>query len=245
MKLKDNEITSGLSELWEDVKNNLKIVLILTGIAALIAIFLSGFIMQHLATLVNLRDTVTLLGCIKYGLKYGLILTIVIFILFMIVAYKLSRSFRKDYIKDKEGNFEISKSGVHGKAHWQTDKEKEECFHLGNTSALGKNITDNDSAFTGNILGKDKKGRLYSIKDLPGQNKNCLIVGSAGSGKSDAILINWIYQTMARNESIIVTDSKGSIFSRTYRIAKEEGYVVKVLNLKGSELKNSDGCHCA
>ena len=77
----------------------------------------------------------------------------------------------------------------------------------------------------------------------PGQlsNENHLYYGSPGSGKSAAIVKTKIYQGLRRGESMIVTDTKGDLYRRTVSVAHKVGYNVRVLNLKTTELKNSDG----
>ena len=149
-------------------------------------------------------------------------------------GYRFHKVTKKDYYVDREGNFLVSKQGLHGKAHWQTEKEREQCFNR------SKDIED----LMGDILGMDDEGRLYTLReDLVGINRNKCIFGTPGSGKSAAIIENDILQCIRRGESAIITDSKGDLYRRLSQKARDAGYVVKVLNLKSNELKNSDAFH--
>ena len=84
---------------------------------------------------------------------------------------------------------------------------------------------------------------LYALKDnLPSINAHMVVFGSSGAGKSAALVKGMIYQGLKRGKSLIVTDSKGDLYADTAALAKKYGYDVKMLNLKSTELKNSDGC---
>ena len=61
------------------------------------------------------------------------------------------------------------------------------------------------------------------------RNKNCLIIGGSGSGKSRFFLKPNLMQ-MGRNISYIVTDPKGLIAVECGKMLSDEGYDIKVFN---------------
>lgn len=232
--INDSEITQGYEDIKQEYKEHKKEVhKILIG-NAIVSIFLSGFIVQWVQVILSYKEAIYLSQIIGQWGKYGKILSVILFTACCLLEFRLYRATRKDYTTDRERNYDISKKGTYGVAHWQTEKEREECF------SRTKDINET----TDDILGCDEKGYIYSLRsDLVGINKNKVIFGSAGSGKSAAIIENQIAQNIRRGVSMIVTDSKGDLYARTCHMAKENGYIVRVLNLKAKELKNSDACH--
>lgn len=67
-------------------------------------------------------------------------------------------------------------------------------------------------------------------------NKNVLVVGSAGSGKSAGFVKPNVKQNLG---SYVFTDPKGELFDYSAKYFESQGYDIKVLNLKNP--KNSDG----
>ena len=66
--------------------------------------------------------------------------------------------------------------------------------------------------------------------------------GSSGTGKSRAISRNLVLQAVKRGESIILTDPKSELYESMGEYLRENGYVVKVLNLV--EMDHSDSWNC-
>ncbi len=66
-------------------------------------------------------------------------------------------------------------------------------------------------------------------------NKNIAVFGSSGSMKTIGFLITNLLELLQYKKSIIVTDAKGEIYRKTNTIFRENGYVVKVFNLKDME----------
>ncbi|MGE5474539.1 MAG: VirD4-like conjugal transfer protein, CD1115 family [Ignavibacteriales bacterium] len=79
------------------------------------------------------------------------------------------------------------------------------------------------NAENGIILGS----RTFLSMDAP-INKNILIIGSSGAGKSRGYIKP---NVMQMNGSYIITDPKGEIFDDTYKYLEANDYSVKVLNL--------------
>lgn len=68
-----------------------------------------------------------------------------------------------------------------------------------------------------------------------GKNLNVCVVGGAGTGKTYSYVLPNIWQA---NTSYVITDKSGYLLNKTEKILKEQGYIIKVLNLYGAEHSN-------
>ena len=195
------KISQGISDFLYDIKEHkgaYKSMLIMSPIAGIVT---SGWVCQMFKKLIGEQDKIFT----AWLNTPGLIIAALVTILFLLGGYRFHKLTKKDYYVDREGNFLVSKQGLHGSAHWQTEKERQQCFNR------SKNIDD----LLGDILGIDDEGRLYTLReDLVGINRNKCLFGTPGSGKSAAIIENDILQCMRRGESAIITDSKGDLYRR-------------------------------
>lgn len=232
---KGSKITQSYVDLVYDFKEYKRVYIQILVLCPLLSMVSVSFISQSLHRLTGKSNAYYILNLFTdWWNPVGVVAVILFTILFITVSFRIHKITKKDYYKDREGNFEISKSGVHGKAHWQTEKERDECFKR----------STNYYDLKGDILGIDDKGLLYTLReDLVGINRNKCIFGTPGSGKSAAIIENDIVKCMERGESAIITDSKGDLYRKLSQKARDAGYVVRVLNLKSNELKNSDAFH--
>lgn len=229
------KISQGIADLIFDIKEHKKSYWTTLICAPIFGIVISSWICQAVLKVFDKQDAIylTKLFTAWFNLP-GIILACIITFLFLSVAYRFHKINKKDFYVDRENNVLVSKQGIHGTAHWQTEREREQCFNR------SKNIED----LTGDILGMDDEKRLYTLReDLVGINRNKCVFGTPGSGKSAAIIENDIIQCMRRGESAIITDSKGDLYRRLSQLARDNGYTVRVLNLKSNELKNSDAFH--
>lgn len=228
-----NKVQMGIADILVDIKEHPKLYTLMIFVPLIVGILFSGWVCSLWLKLFG-RITYVTVGSILvswFNLP-GIIIALVTTVLLAKIFFRIHRINMKDYYADREGNFYISKRGTQGNAHWQTEKERQACFER------SKDIRD----LTGDILGKDSEGRLYTLRqDLVGINRNKCIFGTPGSGKSAAIIENDIMQCIRRGESAIITDSKGDLYAKMSQFAKKAGYIVKVLNVKPEELKNSDG----
>ncbi len=93
----------------------------------------------------------------------------------------------------------------------------------------------------GLILGRENNQLLVIHPDSSLDNRNVLIVGSSGSGKGQAFVINNLINN--KSESIVVTDPKGELYDLTADIKRDQGYKVlniDFLNLKGNRYNPLD-----
>ena len=70
-----------------------------------------------------------------------------------------------------------------------------------------------------------------------GKNLNVCVVGGAGMGKTWNYVLPNILQA---NTSYVITDRDGYLLKKTGKFLKEQGYIIKVLNLNDTEVCNED-----
>lgn len=90
-------------------------------------------------------------------------------------------------------------------------------------------------ASEGIILGRVDDELVIIPPDSTLDNRNVLLVGSSGSAKGQAVVIDNIINN--KDSSIVVTDPKGELFELTSDIKRDQGYKilqVDFLNLKGN-----------
>lgn len=167
------------------------------------------------------------------GIGIGMIvLSIVMFLLINMVLINILRLSEKNYVLDKERNYEVSTKGTHGTSRFLTENEIEEKFQCGKIEECTEMIFGTKRDDPNTVV--TPKVRWFA------ENLNTCIVGMPGCGKSRCLIINMIFQILRRGESFIATDTKGDLARKTYKIAKKKGYVCKILNLKVSEIQYSD-----
>lgn len=127
----------------------------------------------------------------------------------------------------------FSEKGTYGTAEWMSEKEAKTVYE----------VTDIDHA-RGVILGQFSENgkKIIAIPEDTKDNRNILILGSPGTGKSWCFVRNAIFQAMVRGESCVITDPKGELYEDTSNKFRELGYVVKVFNL--NEVRRSDAWNC-
>ncbi len=142
--------------------------------------------------------------------------------------YKLHDKFDgKEY--DPRG-FTKSKSGIYGTASWMNEKEMKDVLEVGPVEHVD-----------GTILG-EYQGKAVCMPSDTRLNRHIAIFGASGTLKSRAIIRNALFQAMKRGESVIITDSKGEMYSDTSELFKSAGYDVKVFNLVNPEHGDSWNC---
>lgn len=167
----------------------------------------------------------------------GLLISILLFIIVVSAVYFIQNHkelFSDEY--DEERNFTKSASGTHGTASFLEGDEIKDVYGLCpekrlenlNGFLIGKvpNISRN-TGHIGDIVTRDEG--LMQKKFL--SNRNTLIIGSPGTGKSAGIMIQNLIESAKRGESVFVTDPKGELCDKTSPLFNELGYTVKVFNL--------------
>lgn len=126
-----------------------------------------------------------------------------------------------------------AEDGTYGTAEPLSRKEAEKVFE----------ITDISKA-RGVILGQySEKGKeVICLPENTDRNRNILILGSPGTGKSFGYVRNGIYQAVVRGESIVITDPKSELYSDMSQFLIQQGYKVKVFNTIMPQRSDSWDC---
>lgn len=222
----------------------------LLGIAVLIMLYIGGFfgqlIYEH--TLYEQAGGIATLGDSSYQTQYpnpsitfcmpyailnpyghkGLMLAAII--VAAAIAYLLFREYRYSRGFDKERNFVQSEKGTYGTSGWMEEEHIPEAFDYGNVKAIKENI-----------LG-ELDGKVIAVLSTGYLNHHMAVFGASGVGKTRCLIVNQILQSARRKESVIVTDTKGEIFSKTASYLVSHGYLIRVFNLV--EPRNSNSWNC-
>jgi len=75
-------------------------------------------------------------------------------------------------------------------------------------------------------------------------NRNVAVYGASGSMKSRAYVRNAVFQSVAREESLIITDPKSELYEDMAVYLEANGYTVKIFNLVSPENSDSWNCLC-
>lgn len=156
------------------------------------------------------------------GLKGILALLGIVVIVVLLNINKIEK-----WCKRNKRGFVRSKSNSHGSANEISSNEIKENFEV-STIKEAKGI----------ILGETNDKLVCLPRDKQG-NKNIAVVGSSGTGKSRAIIRNALFQMIINDESVILTDPKGELYSDTAYLFEMCGYEVRVINLV--DIEKSDG----
>ena len=67
---------------------------------------------------------------------------------------------------------------------------------------------------------------------IDNSNMHTMVIGATGSGKTQGIINPTMKMLMKAKESIVVTDPKGEIYEDHYKLLKDQGYEIIVLNFR-------------
>lgn len=138
------------------------------------------------------------------------------FAVFVLLIFLYQLSNQKNYRQGEE----------YGSASWGENKDIQ--------PFINKNYADN--ILITNTERLTMENRLPQGKKQYERNKNVLIIGGAGSGKTRFYATPNLLQM---HSSYVVTDSKGDLLRDTGQLFKDEGYKIKVFDLVTR--KNTDG----
>ncbi len=160
-------------------------------------------------------------------------------LIFVLLLILLRTDNAKGYTDERE-------HGVHGNSRfYEPDEMREKGFAA--SSKMSKYDSKNPfvalGAKEGIICGldEDKEKILVIPQDTKLDNRNVLLVGSAGSSKGQAFIIPNILNQ--KTSSIIVTDPKGELYHLTHEIKRDQGYKVlqiDFMNLVGNAFNPLD-----
>ena len=215
------------------------------GIIALVAfLYLMGFITQLIVNYQVWEDRGGISGdhyvdpvdwnffaCIEAVFSLSGLRIIIIALVIGVICFVVYKLYDRFDGKDRdERGFTKSKYGTYGTAELMKEKEMEEILSF---------EKKNDPQ--GIIIGEYKK-KLVCLPNDTFLNRNIAIFGSPGSMKSRAIIRNRLLQALKHEESVVITDPKGELYSDTAELYRKNGYVVRVLNLVNPERSDSWNC---
>ena len=130
---------------------------------------------------------------------------------------------------DPERKIEILEEGTYGTSGWLTRPEMQDAFEIAPLGQLDLPVIGKL-----NSAGEDYLG----LKSLHGMNKNIMVYGAPGTGKSRGFVSPFILQAAKRGESMIITDAKAELYEKYAHWLGQQGYTVKAFNLL--DFENSD-----
>ena len=167
--------------------------------------------------------------------SYGLAIALIFAFALTFVAAMV---FRKN--TDLNGAKEIddrgmitSNAGTYGTAEWMSEAEAKQVYEVGPVEKV-----------TGTILGQftQEGEEVIALPFEPTGNRNLILIGPPGSGKSFGYVRTAVFQSIVRGESVVVTDPKGEIHNDMRKLLEANGYKVKVFNLINLDLSNAWDC---
>ena len=126
-----------------------------------------------------------------------------------------------------------SMAGTYGTARWMNEAEAKKVYEVGPVENV-----------TGTILGQFTQDgeEVIALPFEPTGNRNLILIGPPGSGKSFGYVRTAVFQSIVRGESVVVTDPKGEIHNDMRKLLESRGYKVKVFNLINLDLSNAWDC---
>lgn len=143
--------------------------------------------------------------------------------------------------KDLNGTFEVDERGVafsedgsYGTARWMSKETAQQVYEVCRVEDCN-----------GTILGQftEDGEEVIALPYKPTGNRNLILIGPPGTGKSFGYVRTAVFQSIKRGESVVVTDPKGEIHNDMRKLLEANGYVVWVFNL--INLQRSDAWDCA
>lgn len=198
----------------------------------LIILYVLLFSAQNIVSVLNANQNIEM-SFIPHKVIFNVLHNPMMFILLIMVSAVISSSIISLLVKKNiVSGYELSEKTTHGSAKLETDESMK--------GGVGFRPIDDPE---GIVLGRktlDATGEEASIcttRDL-GRNMNAAIFGSSGAGKSYSFARPNILTRIARGDSYIITDPAGELYRDTAAIAEENGYTVRVLNLKNLGASN-------
>lgn len=145
-----------------------------------------------------------------------------------VLAVILTGVSSKIFEREKGVGLELGKKDEKGYSRWCKDKEMKNSSNI----VVVKPIDDNISKGGIPIYNNGKEIWL----DTGGYHN--MIIGSTGSGKSQAISFPFIRVMAKAGESMIVTDPKGELYEGTAKALEKRGYNIILLNFRDPEKGN-------
>lgn len=166
---------------------------------------------------------------------YGIV-TVLVFacaITFIIIRFSVNNADLNATKEVDDRGVATSMAGTYGTARWMNETEAKKVYEVGPVENV-----------TGTILGQFTQDgeEVIALPFEPTGNRNLILIGPPGSGKSFGYVRTAVFQSIVRGESVVVTDPKGEIHNDMRKLLESRGYKVKVFNLINLDLSNAWDC---
>lgn len=166
---------------------------------------------------------------------YGIVTALVFAcaITFIIIRFSVNNADLNATKEVDDRGVATSMAGTYGTARWMNETEAKKVYEVGPVENV-----------TGTILGQFTQDgeEVIALPFEPTGNRNLILIGPPGSGKSFGYVRTAVFQSIARGESVVVTDPKGEIHNDMRKLLESRGYKVKVFNLINLDLSNAWDC---
>lgn len=166
---------------------------------------------------------------------YGIVTALVFAcaITFIIIRFSVNNTDLNATKEVDDRGVATSMAGTYGTARWMNETEAEKVYEVGPVENV-----------TGTILGQFTQDgeEVIALPFEPTGNRNLILIGPPGSGKSFGYVRTAVFQSIVRGESVVVTDPKGEIHNDMRKLLESRGYKVKVFNLINLDLSNAWDC---
>ena len=166
---------------------------------------------------------------------YGIVTALVFAcaITFIIIRFSVNNTDLNATKEVDDRGVATSMAGTYGTARWMNETEAKKVYEVGPVENV-----------TGTILGQFTQDgeEVIALPFEPTGNRNPILIGPPGSGKSFGYVRTAVFQSIVRGESVVVTDPKGEIHNDMRKLLESRGYKVKVFNLINLDLSNAWDC---
>lgn len=166
---------------------------------------------------------------------YGIVTALVFAcaITFIIIRFSVNNTDLNATKEVDDRGVATSMAGTYGTARWMNETEAQKVYEVGPVENV-----------TGTILGQFTQDgeEVIALPFEPTGNRNLILIGPPGSGKSFGYVRTAVFQSIVRGESVVVTDPKGEIHNDMRKLLESRGYKVKVFNLINLDLSNAWDC---
>lgn len=166
---------------------------------------------------------------------YGIVTALVFAcaITFIIIRFSVNNADLNATKEVDDRGVATSMAGTYGTARWMNETEAKKVYEVGPVENV-----------TGTILGQFTQDgeEVIALPFEPTGNRNLILIGPPGSGKSFGYVRTAVFQSIVRGESVVVTDPKGEIHNDMRKLLEFRGYKVKVFNLINLDLSNAWDC---
>lgn len=166
---------------------------------------------------------------------YGIVTALVFAcaITFIIIRFSVNNADLNATKEVDDRGVATSMAGTYGTARWMNETEAKKVYEVGPVENV-----------TGTILGQFTQDgeEVITLPFEPTGNRNLILIGPPGSGKSFGYVRTAVFQSIVRGESVVVTDPKGEIHNDMRKLLESRGYKVKVFNLINLDLSNAWDC---